>query len=932
MSKYNPKKIEKKWQREWEKQDLYKAVDFDKRPKKYIMVEFPYPSGDGLHMGHLRSYCSLDALARKKRMEGFNVLFPMGWDAFGLPTENYAIKTGIHPAKVTKDNIATFKKQMKSVGLSFDWNREINSTDPKYYKWSQWIFIQLFKKGLAYQSEMPINWCPSCKIGLANEEVIGGKCERCGAETSKKTLKQWMLKITAYADRLIDDLDKVDYVEKIKRQQVNWIGRSYGTEIDFKVADSEDLISVFTTRADTSFGITAMVIAPEHSLLKKLTTKENESKVKAYVTASKKKSEFERTQLDKEKTGVFIGSYCINPVNNEKIPIWVSDYVVATYGGGAVMIVPAHDKRDYAFAKKYGLEIREVVKPEEIKNPFGVEALIETKKGTFLFQERDGNTKISPNKIGLFGGGVKKEESSLEAIKRELKEELNLVLENSQIKFIGVIPSPHSEGKSHNLFYVKDVERDNLVLTEGDFILESKLDDLLKNKKASPFSKTSIEYFLNKKENAYTEYGKLVNSGQFNGLSSKEAIKKITQWLVKNKTGKKTINYKLRDWVFSRQHYWGEPIPIVHCHKCGIVPVSEKDLPVELPYLEKYQPTDTGQSPLADIKDWVNTKCPKCGGPGKRETDTMPNWAGSSWYFLRYIDPKNDKKFADSKKLKYWLPVDLYNGGMEHTTLHLLYSRFWHKFLYDLGYLPTSEPYQRRYSHGVVLAEDNRKMSKSFGNIIKPNDVIDRYGADTLRIYEMFMGPFDQMISWSTKGVQGCFRFLNKVWYLFNSKDKIGNKSDKELVAKLHQTIKKVSEDFDNMKFNTAVASMMGFVNAWSEDSKILSKKDTQTFLSILSPFAPHICEEIWYGLGNKQSILKQKWPEHDNKLIQEETWQLIIQINGKVRDKIEVNQGISEKEVKELALSSDKIEKWLGNKKPKKVIYIPNRLVNLVI
>ena len=800
MSKYNFSKIEPKWQKEWEKQDLYKAVDFDKRPKKYIMVEFPYPSGDGLHVGHVRSYSALDALSRKKRMQGFNVLYPMGWDAFGLPTENYAIKTGLHPSKVTKNNIKIFKKQMKSIGLSFDWSREINTTDSEYYKWSQWIFIQLFKKGLAYQSEMPINWCPKCKIGLANEEVINGKCERCGAQTEKKNLKQWMLKITEYADRLIDDLEKVDYVEKIKTQQINWIGRSHGTEIDFKIVDSDEIIKVFTTRADTSFGITAMIIAPEHSLLKKITTKENQDKINSYVDSSKKKSEFERTQLEKEKTGVFTGSYCVNPVNNEKIPIWVSDYVIATYGGGAVMIVPAHDKRDYAFAKKYDVGIREVVS----------------------------------------GGDISKE--------------------------------------------------------------------------------------------PYTEYGKLINSEEFNGLLSKEAIEKITDWLIKNKVGKRTINYKLRDWVFSRQHYWGEPIPIVHCEKCGIVTVSEKDLPVELPHVEKYEPTDTGESPLADIQEWVNTKCPKCGGSAKRETDTMPNWAGSSWYFLRYIDPNNNEKFADFDKLKYWLPVDLYNGGMEHTTLHLLYSRFWHKVLYDLKLVPTEEPYQRRYSHGMVLAEDGRKMSKSFNNVVNPDDTITEYGADTLRIYEMFMGPFDQTISWSIKGVQGCFRFLNKVWQIFNSKGKIGKVSDKKLITKLHQLIKKVNDDLDNMKFNTAVAVMMEFVNAWSEDGKILSKKDAQAFLYLLSPFAPHIVEELWNKLGNKESIFKEEWPEYDKKLIQEETVQLIVQINGKVRDKIEIKIGLSEKEVQELILSQEGIQKWLDGKKIKKFIYIPNRLVNLVI
>ncbi len=798
--KYNPNKIEKKWQKKWEKQDLYKAEDFSKKPKKYIMVEFPYPSGDGLHMGHLRSYCSLDALARKKRMEGFNVLYPMGWDAFGLPTENYAIKTGIHPAKVTENNIKIFKKQMNSLGLSFDWSREINTSEPKYYRWSQWIFIQLFKKGLAYQSKMPINWCPSCKIGLANEEVIAGKCERCGAQTEKKTIKQWMLKITKYADRLIKDLDKINYLEKIKTQQINWIGKSHGTEFNLQIADSSDKITVFTTRVDTIFGITALIVAPEHPLLEKLTANENKEKIKKYVLDSKKKSEFERTKLEKEKTGVFTGSYCINPINQEKVPIWVSDYVIATYGGGAVMIVPAHDKRDYQFAKKYGLEIREVIS----------------------------------------GGNISKE--------------------------------------------------------------------------------------------PYVNYGKLINSGNFNGLFSKEAIEKITDWLIKNKNGKETTQYKLRDWIFSRQHYWGEPIPIIHCDKCGIVPVPEKSLPVELPHVKKYKPSKTGESPLAKIKKWVNTKCPKCNGPAQRETDTMPNWAGSSWYFLRYIDPNNNKELADFKKLKYWLPVDLYNGGMEHTTLHLLYSRFWHKFLYDIGIVPTIEPYQRRYSHGVVLSGDSRKMSKSFDNVVRPDDVIVHYGADTLRTYEMFMGPFDQMISWSDKGVQGCFRFINKVWQIFSNKEKFNSRSNRELITKLHQLIKKVNQDLESMKFNTVIAAFMEFINLWAEENNALAKKESEMFLKLLAPFAPHIAEELWEQSGNKKSIFLEKWPKYNKKLIKEETWQLIIQINGKVRDKIEVRQEIPEKKAKEIALSQEKIKKWIDNKEPKKIIYIPNRLVNIVV
>lgn len=798
--KYNPKSIERKWQKVWEKQKLYQAKDFSKKPKKYILVEFPYTSGNGMHVGHARSYSALDALARKKRMEGYNVLYPIGWDAFGLPTENHAIKTGIHPAEITEKRIKFFKKQLKSLGLSFDWSREINTADPKYYKWTQWIFLQLFKKGLAYQSKLPINWCPSCKIGLANEEVISGKCERCGAQTEKKTIKQWMLKITKYADRLIKDLDKVDYLDKIKTQQINWIGKSQGTEIDFPIFNSTEKIKVFTTRVDTIFGVTALVIAPEHSLLKNLITKENKEKVKKYILASQKKSEFERIQLEKDKTGVFTGSYCLNPVNQEKVPIWISDYVVSSYGGGAVMIVPAHDKRDYKFAKEYNLEIREVIK----------------------------------------GGDISKE--------------------------------------------------------------------------------------------AYVNYGVLINSGKFNNLFSKEAIKQITDWLIKNKQGKKTIHYKLRDWVFSRQHYWGEPIPIIHCDKCGAVPVLEKDLPIKLPFVKEYQPSQTGKSPLSKIGKWVNVKCPKCKGPAKRETDTMPNWAGSSWYFLRYIDPDNNKKFADAKKLKYWLPVDLYNGGMEHTTLHLLYSRFWHKFLYDLKLVPTSEPYQRRCSHGVVLAEDNRKMSKSFGNVINPDDIIQKYGADTLRLYEMFMGPFDQMISWSNKGVQGCYRFLNKVWNIFNNPKKINSKTNKEILAKLHQLIKKVGQDLEMMKFNTAIASFMEFINFWTDKDRALSKKDLEIFLILLSPFAPHVAEELWYKLENKKSIFLQKWPEYNQKLIIQEKFNLIIQINGKFRDKIEVKKNISQKEIEKLALNQEKIQKYLETKKIKKIIYIKNKLVNIVV
>ncbi len=818
MKEYNFKTIEEKWQKKWEELGLYQAKDFDKRSKQYISIEFPYLSGDGIHVGHVRSYSALDALVRKKRMQGYNVLYPIGWDAFGLPTENYAIKTGIHPIEITKNNIKLFKRQLKSLGLSFDWSREINTSDPKYYKWTQWIFLKLFEKGLAYQAKIPINWCPSCKIGLANEEVVKGKCERCGVEVERREQKQWMLKITDYADRLLEDLEKVDYSERIKTQQINWIGRSEGVVVKFEIRNLKLEISVFTTRLDTLFGVTALVIAPEHELIGKLKPEiKNWDEVQKYIKAAKKKSELERTDLGKKKTGVPLeGVYAINPANGEKIPIWVGDYVIATYGGGAVMIVPAHDKRDFQFAKKYGLEIREVVAPSHQDSGSG--------------------------------------------------------------------------GKGGNIF-----------------------------------------------KEAFVDYGVLVNSGQFNGLKSEQAIKKMADWLGKKKLGKKTVNYKLRDWIFSRQHYWGEPIPIIHCEKCGVVTVPEKDLPIELPYVKKYKPTETGESPLAVIKEWVNVACPECGGAARRETDTMPNWAGSNWYFLRYIDPGNDKELADFKKLKYWMPIDLYNGGMEHTTLHLLYSRFWYKFLYDIKVVPTPEPYAKRQSHGMVLAEDGRKMSKSFGNVINPDEVVEGYGADSLRLYEMFMGPFSQAINWSTEGLEGCYRFLKKVWVLFGDKKKINpsigsGQTSKELIRKLHYTIKKVGDDLENMRFNTTVSAMMEFNNLWQEKGLVLSQKDAESFLKILAPFCPHICEEIWSHLRNKDSIFKEQWPNYDEKLIRKEIFELVIQINGKVRDKVKADADISEKQAGKLALEREKIKEWLGNKKTKKIVFIKGRLINIVV
>ena len=820
---YNPKEIEKKWQDFWEKKNFYLAEDFSKKKKYYLLIEFPYPSGEGLHVGHCRSYSAMDAIARKRRMEGYNVLYPIGWDAFGLPTENYAIATGIHPRIATERNIKNFKRQLKSLGLSFDWSREIDTTDPNYYKWTQWIFLKLFENGLAHRAKIPINFCPSCKIGLANEEVVEGKCERCGTKVERREREQWMLKITAYADRLIDDLEKVDYSEKIKIQQINWIGRSYGTEVDFKIENFEQKIKVFTTRIDTIFGVTAVVLAPEHPLIEILKPKiKNLNEVEKYIYQAKQKTEFERIELIREKTGVPLeGIFAINPANNEKIPVWVGDYVIGAYGGGAVMVVPAHDERDFDFAKKYGLKIREVIS----------------------------------------GGDISK--------------------------------------------------------------------------------------------GAFTGFGKLINSDQFSGLSSEEAMEKITQWLKERGLGRKKVQYRLRDWVFSRQHYWGEPIPLVFCQNCkkkieekkykkgefnkgeilnpGWIALPEGELPLELPYVKKYQPTGTGESPLAQVKEWVETKCPKCGFQAKRETDTMPNWAGSNWYFMRYTDPKNNKKLADQKKLKYWLPVDWYNGGMEHTTLHLLYSRFIYKFLYDIGVAPTPEPYKKRTSHGIVLAEDGRKMSKSFGNVVNPDDIVRDYGADTLRVYEMFMGPFDQTIAWSTQGVKGVFRFLNRVWDLV-LECKENKKSSQRAIKEIHKLNKKIDEDLEATKFNTAVAAFMEFLNFASKNKKEIGRDVIERFLILLAPFAPHITEELWHQIGNKDSIHKQSWPKYDLKLIKEEMITLVIQVNGKVRDKVEVEASISEEKAKELAISREKIKKWIGNKEIKKVIFVPGKLINIVI
>ena len=800
---YNHKVVEGKWQKVWDDNKAFSATDDYSKPKYYALVEFPYPSGQGLHVGHPRPYTALDIVARKRRMQGYNVLYPMGWDAFGLPTENYAIKNKIHPKEVTKTNVARFKKQLHSLGYSFDWDREINTTDPEYYKWTQWIFLKLFKAGLAYKKEMPINWCTSCKVGLANEEVVNGVCERCGSEVVRKVKSEWMLKITDYADKLIEGLDGVDYIERVKVSQKNWIGRSTGAEVDFSVKGKEDKLRIYTTRCDTLFGVTYMVVSPEHPILDKYKDEiGNWSDIEAYREQAAKKSDFERSELAKDKTGVCIdGLTAINPVNGKEIPIYVSDYVLMSYGTGAIMAVPAHDDRDWEFAKKFGLPLIQVV-------------------------AKDG-------------------------------EEVDI------------------------------------------------------------------------NEAAFTDVatGVLINSDFLNGLEVKDAKEKMIKFLEEKGIGQAKTNYKLRDWVFSRQRYWGEPIPIVHCDKCGYVPIDESQLPLLLPEVDSYMPTDNGESPLAAMTDWVNTTCPCCGGPAKRETDTMPQWAGSSWYFLRYTDPHNTEALASKEALKYWLPVDWYNGGMEHTTLHLLYSRFWHKFLYDQGVVPTPEPYQKRTSHGMILGENGEKMSKSRGNVVNPDDIVDVYGADTLRTYEMFIGAFDLAASWSEDGVKGCRRFLDRVWKLQDSvTDEKGYSKDME--TKMHQVIKKVSNDFENLKYNTAIAAMMALLNDFYKKGSVTAD-EFKTLLILLNPVAPHITEELWSVKNYGGYVYQQTWPEFDETKTVESTVEIAVQINGKTKATLAIGKEDPKDEV--IAKAKEVIaDKLTGN--VIKEIYVPGRIVNIVM
>ena len=802
MNKYNPSEIEPKWQKKWEEAGVFHASNTSDKPKYYALIEFPYPSGQGLHVGHPRPYTALDVVSRKRRMEGYNVLYPIGWDAFGLPAENYAIKNHVHPEEITKKNIARFKQQIQSLGISFDWSREISTIDPKYYKWTQWIFLQLFKNGLAYKKEMSVNWCTSCKCVLANEEVVNGVCERCGSEVIHKVKSQWMLKITAYAQRLIDDLDLVDYPDRVKTQQKNWIGRSEGAEVDFTTT-AGDKLTVYTTRPDTLYGATYMVVSPEHPFIEKWADQlQNLDAVRAYQAEAAKKSDFERTEVAKDKTGVRLeGVEAINPLTGTTIPIFISDYVLVSYGTGAIMAVPAHDTRDWEFAKKFDLPIIEVVK----------------------------------------GGDVQKE-----------------------------------------------------AFTDCDT-------------------------------------GIMVNSGILDGMTVEEAKVRIKDYLEETGIGHRKVNYKLRDWVFARQRYWGEPIPIVHCEKCGYVPIDESELPLVLPQVDSYEPTDNGESPLSKMTDWVNTTCPKCGGKAMRETDTMPQWAGSSWYFLRYMDPHNDESFASKEALNYWHQVDWYNGGMEHTTLHLLYSRFWHKFLYDIGQVPTAEPYAKRTSHGMILGENGEKMSKSRGNVVNPDDVVNEFGADTLRLYEMFIGDFEKAAPWSNAGIKGCRRFIERYWNL-QSILVDGEAIRPEMENSFHKAIKKVSYDIENLKFNTAIASLMALMNVIAEKGSI-NKAELSVFTMLLNPFAPHVTEEVWSEMKlGEGMVTEQPWPKYDESKCKDDVIEIVVQVNGKVRARLCVAADIQKDDAIALAKAEDRIAAEINGKNVVKEIYVPGKLVNIVV
>ena len=948
--------IDPKWQKRWKDAKIFEASDDTSKEKYYLLVEFPYPSGAGLHVGHPRSYTALDVLARKRRMEGKNVLFPMGWDAFGLPAENYAIKTGVHPSIVTKENIATFRRQLQSIGFSFDWSREVDTTDPKYYRWTQWMFLEFFKQGLCYKAKMAINWCPSCKIGLANEEAAGGVCERCGGPVEKKEKEQWMIAMTKYADRLLEDLKENDYLPKIKKEQEEWIGRSEGAEIDFVIDGRDEKITVFTTRPDTIFGVTYAVLAPEHPLVLKMVTDAQRAEVEAYIAGVASKTDDERGDVAREKTGVFTGAFVINPVNGEKVPVWVADYVLGGYGTGAVMAVPAHDERDFAFAKKYELPIKHVIQPLFVRTE-GDDAV----RADLPFEKRDAVACVikhwSEDRFlcvkwksvpwrGFVTGGLDEEDVATAGI-REIQEETgykNIRFVRSlgnaiNVQFYHVNKKVNRWARFFGASFAlengdrAEVSADEQAIHDLEWVSREEVMDFVN----VPDIKEIWRRVLVEGDTCITEEGLLCNSGEFDGISSEEACEKVVQLLESKGAGRKKTTYRLRDWVFSRQRYWGEPIPLVKCTSgCGVehggwVPVPDSILPVELPQVEKYEPTDTGESPLSTMTDWVNTKCPQCNGPAMRETDTMPNWAGSSWYFLRYVDAHNDEVFAKKELLKYWLPVDLYNGGMEHATRHLLYARFWTKVLFDRGHIPCTEFAKRRIAHGMILGEGGIKMSKSKGNVVNPDDIVKEFGADTLRMYELFMGPFDEAVPWSTNGVIGVRRFLDRVMKLADRVVETPFMASHDVQRLMQKTLKKVSEDSEALRFNTAVSALMMCANEL-QAAKMVPCDAMKLFAIMLVPYAPHVANEVWEKIGGEGLVEEQPWPSVDASLLVDDVVTYAIQVNGKVRGNVSLAVDATDEAIIAAAKAEENVAKHLAGQEPKKVIIIPKKIVSFVV